>query len=77
MMEENEDLRDTPYNRLKTMMQADTKPQLTNKGSDNINKLFDIKVVPSFWDKVKVRLSKIDNWIFPKRKITNIYNKRK
>lgn len=71
-----EDLKDTPYNRLKTILKSEDEPELTKKGSDNINKLLDVEEKPTLWDKILKKLKKFDNWLFPKSKITNTYQKR-
>lgn len=69
-----------PYQRLQNLFSEGEEPILTDKASDNINKLLGIKekeIEPSIWDKIKSFFSWIDGKIFTKNgKITSRYQKR-
>lgn len=69
------DLKDTPYNRLKVLIKGDDKT-LTEKADSNLNQLLNITSKVTFWSRVRKIFQKIDRKIFPKSKITNRYNKR-
>lgn len=69
-----------PYQRLQNLFSEGEEPVLTDKASDNINKLLGIKekeIEPSIWDKIKKFFSWIDGKIFAKNpKITSRYQRR-
>ena len=67
-----------PYKRLQNLFSEGEEPQLSEKASDNIDKLLNVENVPTFWDKVKSFFKKFDSMIFQKpTKVTNRYQRRK
>lgn len=80
MSEENKIEKLPPYQRLQNLFSEGEDPVLTEKASDNINKLLGIKETeykPSFFDKIKKFFKKMDGLIFAKNaKVSNRYQKR-
>lgn len=80
MSDDNEIQKLPTYQRLQNLFSEDDDPTLTKKANDNINKLLGIEdevKPPSFLDKFKKFLKKMDGYIFRKNeKISSRYQKR-